>query len=425
MRTGKRMSARKERNVALALLCFSMLSLVRFREEIMKYHHGGNQKLWGEEAGRKGATFLNESESTTAITANSPLFEQGKPFITNLTRASIENFQSCNSHNHCDLDKRLTASSRIISYAVLGFPKCGTTTIAQVLGGLSQAPVGDRCHNAIDSIIQSYLGWEGYQQYGSIPDRKNQNILTGLKCPAGLEMGSIIKSFAKYQPQTVIIVGVRHPVLAFQSYYNMLINNGWHLEDPHELTHSCHEKNKKNVSRSCSSRGCPRKFGSGVICLDRFRYHRSLAKLGKTPLKRKELNLLNLYPSEKPFRSYNVANKIFLYDVKQLEPGYDNNQIFWKDLSGVLDLPFDIPSQNKTIKPGLKNSAEKQSKRDKSKIDICKSVHTNLRAILMTFATQSADWICQYFLLQDDVFVSTPDHFCSSIMVEWKQDPCV
>eukprot|EP00977_Amphora_coffeiformis_P011681 scaffold2820_cov160-Amphora_coffeaeformis.AAC.3 len=353
----------------------------------------------------------------------------GKPFLVNKTRPPYGTLiQNCSSNDHkCKLETRVTALASIIDYAILGFAKCGTTTMGQILGRIAQAPTGDTCRDVTEYIHHSYKGSWGNKesQYGNVPARGNQQILTGVKCPAGIELKSIIKSWSHYQPETLLIIGIRHPVLAFQSFYNMFVQNGWNFRDPHDLIPSC---GQKNTTASCSSRGCP---NDGTLCVDRLRFHVSLAKLGKTPLKDpNELQLLPLTPLEQPrLATYNISNKVFLYEVSQLtDSNEDRRKLFWSDLSNLLDLPFDLdPGNEIAVKPGERNlEPHVQAKRDQRKIDICSATNDVLRAILMGFAEQCAEWICQYFLQQErnGVFVSSREHFCDTIMASWKVDPC-
>jgi hypothetical protein len=149
----------------------------------------------------------------------------GKPFLADRTRPHFHDLCQNNNTRPCTLNATATAQAKILDYAVLGFAKAGSTTVGSALGRIGQAPRGDTCIGVVPAIQQSYRGWT--QQYGRVPARKNQNLLTGLKCPAGLEMNSVIHSWSQYQPETLLIAGIRHPVWAFQSFYNMFIQNGW------------------------------------------------------------------------------------------------------------------------------------------------------------------------------------------------------
>jgi hypothetical protein len=350
-----------------------------------------------------------------------PEILQGKPFLANRTRPDLTTLQISNNCNTkpCPLNATATATHRIIDYAILGFAKCGSTTVGSALGRIAQAPTGDTCANVKSSIRKTYSGWS--QNYGRVPDRINQNILTGLKCPAGLEMPYIMDSWSRYQPSTLFIAGIRHPVMAFQSFYNMLIQNGRNLEGPYSLLPSCQK------GEECSERGCP---GEDVLCVDRLRYHVALAKLGNTPLGKDERKLLPLNSFEMPFQPRATPNKLFLYEVSQLtDTSQSRDELFWKDLSEALDLPpvHTIHPQTITsVKPGKKDLAPaQQARRNKHKMDVCKPENDALREILMAYAHQMADWICPYLLQEGTgVMVSDKEHFCNNVMEGWRQDPC-
>jgi hypothetical protein len=286
--------------------------------------------------------------------------------------------------------------------------------MGQALGHLAQAPSGDTCASVHDAVYGSYHNWESKRQYGGTEDRVNQNILTGIKCPKALESTNQIAEWSRHLPDTKLILGIRHPVLWFESFYNFLTHNGNSLGSPRELVRGCNSSDKK-----CYLESCP----NGPLCVERARFHLFMAEMGKTPLDEEERTYL---PTGKAIKNLTVTNHVFLYEIGQLSDSNETQRrAFWNDLAGFLDFPHKISADNVHISPGKKWSDPKQLERvNKKKIDICENQYDELRMPLMEYATQISHWVCRYFLKSDNgVFVSSPGHFCE-ILRGWRQDPC-
>jgi hypothetical protein len=330
-----------------------------------------------------------------------------------------------------------------MDYAIVGFPKCGTTTMGQALGRLAQAPKGDTCLSVHDSVYESYHDWNESQkgQYGEqqllrvlstdTDTRVNQNILTGIKCPRGLESNSFsVASWGRHLPDTKLIVGLRHPVLFFQSFYNFLTQNGWNFGSPYSLVQGCdhnHEtvQAKGNKTKTCNYGSCPQ----GILCVGRARFHLFLAQLGKTSLDEEERKWLPFAEDEniiwKKNHHVKLPNDIFLYETSQLTDTQNQTraELFWEDVAGFLNFPYKIPHDIHSTPGKTLSDPKKQEKRDKRKIDICDPLYEELRKPLMEYAIQISYWVCEYFVKSNGVFVSSPEHFCK-ILKGWRQDPC-
>uniref|UniRef100_A0A7S1BM06 Uncharacterized protein n=1 Tax=Corethron hystrix TaxID=216773 RepID=A0A7S1BM06_9STRA len=155
---------------------------------------------------------------------------------------------------------------------------------------------------------------------------------------------------------------------------------------------------------------------------------------GKTPLdSNKEWDLLNhdkSYPldSERIYRLKNLhkmmkneKRKIFLFDIAQLEDSdaarlktfRDDFHQFLDIEDDLLDLPHRSTGRHEDM---AKSILAKQ-------INICDNEHNKVRKVLMRIGRNASAWIRKYFLLSEDVTVSSRKYF-KEIIKKWRHDPC-
>jgi hypothetical protein len=91
--------------------------------------------------------------------------------------------------------------------------KCGTTTLEANLGELAPLPIADVCVPVHQTVYYAYKNWPG--EY----DPNATKPLRGTKCPTYVENAQEV---TKYLPKTKMIIGIRHPIAWFQSFWNML-----------------------------------------------------------------------------------------------------------------------------------------------------------------------------------------------------------
>ena len=226
-----------------------------------------------------------------------------------------------------------------------------------------------------------------------------ENKLRGIKCPSfttdlGFMSAYIYKGVDKF------IIGVRHPIKWFESFYNFRANQSGGTYAPAE--------------EKIGGKG-----GPFAVNTDRSRFHISLSKLGKTPLSEDEKLLL------KPgFVKSNVQKSnttIFIYDVDQLNND-DNVQPFRAELQRFLDLDRELPELPHVV-PGANRTGVALKKVTKLKIDICQERYDNLRNVLLENGKQAQEWILKYFIESDDVTVPLKNIFID-IVKNWANDPC-
>jgi hypothetical protein len=290
------------------------------------------------------------------------------------------------------------AKGPILDFVIAGFPKCGTTTLEANLGYYAPMPVADVCVKAHQAVYYAYNNWP--QKYGE------EKILRGTKCPAYIYN---MKEFSRYLPRAKTIIGIRHPVLWFQSFWNMLAGNDrrYGTMSPYNKTKPCTKE------RKCDN-GC---LGSQLLCMYRAEFHVALASYGKTPLTDQERQYLapSRYYGGANIPNDQVRNPIFLYEQTELKQEY-----VWKDLANYLGIP--------EVKHDRYVSSHGQNATP-NRLDICLPEYDDFRKLMMPIAHEMSIWFCDYFIKvaedpsRPDVVVSRPDRFCQLVR-NYTKDPC-
>jgi len=299
-------------------------------------------------------------------------------------------------------------------FAVMGFPKCGTTFLLEVLKAHPEVEMGNRtlpsgaileefCQIHNKDGVEETLSW--LQNTTSTASANSRTIKYGIKCPTMVRAMSAIENLIKMADHTRLVVGVRHPIKWFESFYNYRVlgtyNQNWNetIPKPHELVDGT--KNWRDVS----------------VPLGRFDIY--LKQLAKTSLNKNELNEMlnheNLFPKNIMPNPY----KVFIYTVEQLQDKNKTRQVqFQTDLQHHLGLETSFLDFDKVPKANVQDSTPY-----KEHIDICDSQYTAIRNKLLQQGRKSRDWIVNKFIMSSDVVVSDKDYF-SSVLKEWGEDPC-
>mmetsp|Transcript_23147 Transcript_23147/g.41808 ORF Transcript_23147/g.41808 Transcript_23147/m.41808 type:complete len:413 (-) Transcript_23147:297-1535(-) len=287
-------------------------------------------------------------------------------------------------------------------FAVMGFAKCGTTTMMKYLNEADGVfvPQQEMCFSAKGPFVQKIGGLIAKEYQAN----QTQPYLVGFKCPS-----QILRSprVVQYLPDTRIIVGLRHPVLRFESFYNFRVNNGMNPPRAEKLIGTC-----------CMT----------CVCTERFNFHYFLHDLGKTSRSREEQQLFlgrNETTSASKYIGAPIPNKIFLFDVEQLSDDDERRSSkFREDLQHFISIRKPLhPIIHET--PGKKwPSTEKQMEVDAKKIDICQPLYDDIRAELLRVGGVASKWILQYFIQSDDIFVSSRPYF-EEALKKWTIDPCL
>ena len=303
--------------------------------------------------------------------------------------------------------------SWMLDFAIIAFPKSGTTFMKDYLNQTSETYVYDReyCmkrHEDVGDFVREYYDLHVRYNQPQYP----KTIQFGLKCPGVFYRADDIHLYNKFFPSTKFIVGLRHPVKWFESFYNYQVYRNVSLPtNTSKLIGRCIDHKK--------------------VCTDRGRLHAALARLGKTPmLENEELSLLYgqdiiqatrhsntdmMTSSTQDHRRLSVqpdglANEIFLYEVRQIHDKESSKELS-KSIQRYLGIHEEFPEIQ-------------QYKQNKTRaINICNGEHDKARKVLVEHASSASNWIQQYFLGSSDVTVADPNSF-HHLLNDWSVDPC-
>lgn len=280
----------------------------------------------------------------------------------------------------------------MLDFAIIAHPKTATTFTMNWLA-------------SHDDMIQMYKREIHALQEGKPADlirllydlKPGYQYKRGYKAPRDIVNAKVLEAMAKYFPQTRLVVGLRHPVLWFESFYNFRIRGGVQMPPAETLM------------------GKVQKGWEGVST-DEAKFHMNLDNLRKTARNsEEELALLEggknkWLPASK--------NPVFLYETNQLhDTDKKRADLYLKDLQEFLGLPH-------ALEPIADSPAGTIAhERPEGVIDICDMKFRFIRAELMKSAVEASIWIREYFLESPDVTVSSPEHF-KKLVEEWLIDPC-
>lgn len=270
------------------------------------------------------------------------------------------------------------------------------------LGSIAPMPIADVCTPLPQTIWYAYRNWPS--QYPDLQGRNDTKLHRGTKCPGTVHS---LTTWSKKLPRTLVIVGIRHPILWFQSFWNMQAQNfplDYYNITPYNRTEIC--------PRCRNGKGCPR---GQLFCVARARFHLILAYLGKTPLNETERALLAPHDGDggEHIQSQNVRNTIFLYDQTEL-----SKDDLWESLARLLHYPNGtIPHDSYHSSHGKKRDFETHT------INICDAKYDDFRIVMMPYAYEMSRWFCEYFVVAPGVIVANVTRFCS-IVRDYANDPC-
>ena len=289
----------------------------------------------------------------------------------------------------------------LLDFAIVGFPKCGTSTMMEWLGYHSQVSCfqGETPH-----LSKGKIGLFIKRLYNGLDSSPQK--LRGYKNPTDISNLKATRLLREYFPETRLFVGIRHPVLWFQSFYNHRIQNTGKMPHPSKLLDGC----------SGDSQG---------VCAKRAKYHLSLVRLGKTnyTLERDAFddNEWDHLWKDRPQRS---PNPVFLYATEQLgDTNSTRVAIFRRHVQEFLGLTVPL-DDHPHYSPGKELNDTLQAERNKLKIDICSEEHEDVRRQLLDIGKHATFWLRKYFIHAPDVVVSSPSHFLE-ILDSYNKDPCL
>jgi len=331
-----------------------------------------------------------------------------------------------------DADRR----GPILDFAIIGFPKCGTTGMMRTLSAVTTMPSDtDICTPVRNTIYYAYANWANEYGNGAFKYTEDKP-LKGSKCPRWID-GSDLDDFGKL-PKTNLIVGIRHPVMFFQSFCNQMRH---YSTKSVKLEDFINEKKLKKNGRD--SHQCDNQ----LVCVARSRFYLSLARLGKTLLGPDERHLLTteLYQSKRrmnvtskklnsfPIQSttnntsgdkmIGVQNNVFLFDSNQ-----GKNEYLYQELAQFLKIDFDkLPSIDAVYKTKWSGNNKTSENEDRLVFDICLPQYEHVRKELMPISYTLGRWLLDYFIpasyTRNDVTIPNVTAF-KEIVHGYLQDPC-
>ena len=329
---------------------------------------------------------LKETEQHGKLPSRSRLYEKSKHQRTSKAQTARPPLETLVNGTHI-----IGNVESLLDFAIIGFPKCGTTSFSLWL----------RKHPEIEISGAEWYYLSKGKPESLVVNLYNQlregNYKRGYKAPLDVT-NDALDSFQKYWPKTRLIVGLRHPILWFQSFYNYRLQRGVRMPKPDELLTECRKG----------------------FCVKTANFHVYLARLGKTAMTSAEEVQMRLdFPDVLGNASSPMANKVLIYDMEQLgDRNETRSALFHHQIQQYLGLKEEMPSIVHTNK-----GKRKKEPKEQSYIDICDSEYEMLRGKLMEISKSASVWIRKYFIESEDVTTPSRQHF-EQILESWKYDPC-
>ena len=337
--------------------------------------------------------------------------------------------------------------SFLLDAAIVGFAKCGTSTLAawleaghphhlKSIPGESFALLGDE-----PSRLSTWL-WnlrhESLRSDESANANANANATTTTtttrappkqfyKQPKDAYRPQVLQALQQHWPRTKLIYTVRHPVEWFESYWNFRYRNA---------------ANKPPIPNTVIGRKgtlLGKKLIYEPIHTGLGDFHVFMAMLGKTAQQKDAAEWALLKPFLKPnewglFPFPKTSHSVFLIDAAQLS---DTNTTrlsqLQHDLSHFLELVdgdgneqlLSLPIPHIRPETSLLNASQLQHHHN-HRFDICldNDRYRTLRAYLVWMGAAASQWLREYFMSSPDVSYSSVDHSLEDILASWSKDPC-
>ena len=146
--------------------------------------------------------------------------------------------------------------SFLVDFAIVGFPKCGTSTMMEYLDKSPYTKVAQKERCELGTGRQAKLTRDLYME---LPEGTYKR---GIKCPRDLENEFSMAGYNKYFPGVHFLVGIRHPVLWLESFYNFRVYNNNPMPPVEQLLGSCNKYSRH-------------------VCTHRARFHQYLCTVVK------------------------------------------------------------------------------------------------------------------------------------------------
>ena len=136
-----------------------------------------------------------------------------------------------------DTARIIAAVDFLLDFAIVGYAKTATTFVMSWLG--HHPDIRMHLHEVHNLTKHDPVGMiENLYTLQEEPRTHEQKLHYGYKDPRDIADAATMQSLSTYWPNTKLIVGVRHPVLWFQSKYNFRLRKG-HKLPPATLLGTC------------------------------------------------------------------------------------------------------------------------------------------------------------------------------------------
>lgn len=244
------------------------------------------------------------------------------------------------------------------------------------------------------------------------------HVKRAIKCPSSVYHAySSIVRMEHNAPDAKFVIGLRHPVLMLESYYNYRVTE---LYDRRNNTNEPMEE----IPPLDRLIGLDKEWKG--VSTESTDFKTYLLQFGKTKIATHDLqHMSHSWNTLAEKRRNNMAIKpnrlaIFLYTVDQLEDAGDveRSNAFRSGLQHFLGLETSLkPVGHENLNRFVGKSAHRET------VNICLPKYNSMRRVLLMQGSRSAEWIETEFIHSPDVTVANRDHFLSSIR-SWSVDPC-
>ena len=306
--------------------------------------------------------------------------------------------------------------SSLLDTAIIGFPKTGSTSLTDMLSYHPEVHMKTWENNLLQQPFRAKVVRKLIQRVHTDNLTDGGKLLTSWKNPTDIYHKYAVPTLQEIFPSTKLIIGIRHPVLWFQSYYNF-----WEsIADP--------EKGRNHLPPNTSELIGPCLPNvTELVCTDRARFHYYLARvmgkrstLSATPSDR-EVELLGVNASVvSSLRAKRGCNPILLFEIGQVEKTFDERERLWlEDIRKFVGVKERF---KKIIHHKPQNVWGKENVQ--TKINICEDSHASVRSVLMKHSRNTAAWIREFLMNGDNnVMISNKTYF-EELLETYDQDPC-
>ena len=320
--------------------------------------------------------------------------------------------------NQTSTNKTTRPVKRHLDFVIAGFPKTGTTSLLYAFSDHPETAIASSERCAVTSpMATDEIAFKKLQEALSelSPSR---HVKRAIKCPGAVyhAYNSIVR-MEQHAPNAKFVIGVRHPILMLESYYN------YRVTELHDRVNRTKEP-MEAIPPLDRLIGLDKEWKG--VSTESTDFKTYLLQFGKTKVATRDLqDMTYSWNKLAEKKNYNMAIKpnkipIFLYTVDQLEDTGDSERsdAFRSGLQHFLGLQTPLkPVGRENLNRFVGKAAYPET------VNICLPKYNSMRRMLLMQGNRSAEWIETEFLQSPDVTVANRNHFLASIR-SWSVDPC-